>query len=183
LPLDEGDTRYFLMLSQWQDADAVKRFKEDNPDYYRRLWQTLEDSPGALRRWLLEYDLHPEFSPVNRAPASSGREIVLRESKPELQQDIEDLIQDGQYPWISNDLVVVHLLREALGDAGILPSADDVRRILRRMQFTPVTAGRIGFGSRGQQKFFYCWSRNREIIRADPIRLRERIESAIAFQL
>jgi len=183
LPLDDGDTRYFLMLSQWQDGDAVKRFKEENPDYYRRLWQTLEDSPGALRRWLMEYDLHPDFSPVNRAPASLGREIVLRESKPELQQDIEDLIQDGQYPWISNDLVVVHLLREALGDAGILPSADDVRRILRRMQFTPVTAGRIGLGGRGQQKFFYCWSRNRDVIRANISQLRERIESAIASQL
>ena len=114
---------------------------------------------------------------------SAGCEVVLRELKPELQQDIEDLIQDGQYPWISNDLVVVHLLREALGDAGILPSADDVRRILRRMQFTPVTAGRIGLGGRGQQKFFYCWSRNREVIRANPSQLRERIESAIASQL
>jgi len=183
LPLDDGDTRYFIMLSQWQSAAEVKQFKAANPRYYDRLWQTLEDSPGALRRWLLEYDLHPEFSPVDRAPASLGREVVLQESKPELQQDIEDLIQDGQYPWISNDLVVVHLLREALGDAGILPSADDVRRILRRMQFTPATAGRIGLGGRGQQKFFYCWSRNRDVISASVSRLRERIESAIASQL
>jgi len=183
LPLDDGDTRYFIMLSQWQSASEVKQFKAANPGYYDRLWKTLEDSPGALRRWLLEYDLHPEFSPVDRAPASLGREVVLQESKPELQQDIEDLVADGLYPWISNDLVVVHLLREALGDAGILPSADDVRRILRRMQFTPVTAGRIGFGGKGQQKFFYCWSRNREVIRANPSRLRELIESAIASNL
>jgi hypothetical protein len=183
LPLDDGDTRYFLMLSQWQNADEVKQFKAANPRYYERLWQTLEDSPGALRRWLLEYDLHPEFSPVNRAPSSSGREIVLRESKPELQQDIEDLIQDGRYPWISDDLVVVHLLREALGDAGMLPSADDVRRILRRMQFTPATAGRIGFGGRGTQKFFYCWSRNRDVVSASADRLRELIEAAVASQL
>lgn len=184
VPIDQGDTRYFIMLSQWQDADAVKQFKEDNPRYYDRLWQVLEDSPGALRRWLLEYDLHPEFSPVNRAPASLGREIVLRESKPELQQEIEDLIQDGQYPWISNDLVVVHLLREVLGDEiGIMPPADAVRNILRRMQFTPVDAGRVGFGSRGQQKFFYCWSRNREVIRATPNQLRDIIGTAIASQL
>lgn len=183
LPLDDGDTRYFLMLSQWQNADEVKQFKAANPRYYERLWRVLEDSPGALRRWLMEYDLHPEFSPVNRAPVSAGREIVLRESKPELQQDIEDLIQDGLYPWISNDLVVVHLLREALGDAGMLPSADDVRRILRRMQFTPVTAGRIGFGGKGQQKFFYCWSRNRDVVSTSASRLREMIETAIAFQL
>ena len=183
LPIDEGDTRYFLMLSQWQDSEAVRQFKMANPQYYKRLWQVLEDSPGALRRWLLEYDLHPEFSPVERAPASAGRDIVLQEAKPELQQDIEDLIQDGQYPWISNDLVIVHLLREALGDTGILPSAADVRRILRRMQFTPVSIGRIGIGGRGQQKFFYCWSRNREVISASSSRLRERIEIAIASQL
>ena len=181
LPIGEGDTRYFIMLSQWQDSEAVKQFKEENPDYYRRLWATLDECPGALRRWLMEYDLHPEFSPFNRAPASAGRDRVLREAKPEFQQDIEDIITDGLYPWISNDLVIAHLLREAVsGDLGSLPPPESIRAILQRMQFTPVEAGRIRITKNGQSRLFYCWSRNPEIIRASLPRLRDIIETALA---
>lgn len=184
LPLNEGDTRHFIMLSQWQNGNDVRRFKEENPDYYRRLWATLDECAGALRRWLLEYDLHPDFSPVDRAPASAGREIVLREAKPEFQQDVEDIIADGLYPWISNDLVIVHLLREVLADdIGSVPPPEGIRNILQRMQFTPVNAGRISIGGRGKRMFYYCWSRNRDVIRASVPQLREIIDRALASRL
>ncbi len=184
LPLDEGDTRYFIMLSQWQDGDDVKRFKAENPRYYDRLWQVLEDSPGALRRWLLEYDLHPEFSPVDRAPASAGRDIVLREMKPELQQRVEDLISAGELPGISNDLMVAHLLREALGDEyGMLPEPEAIRNTLRRLQFTPVSAGRVRISDNNKKKDYYCWSRNRDVVRASLSQLREMIGVSLAFKL
>ena len=185
LPLDEGDTRYFLMLSQWQDADAVKRFKEDNPDYYRRLWQTLEDSPGALRRWLLEYDLHPDFDPGNRAPYSQGKQIVLREAKPELQQQVEDLLEEAR-PGIADDLIIVHMLREALADEyGMLPPPEAVRATLQRLRFTPVNVGRIKITDpvTKEKKHFYCWSRDRNIVATTAVALRQQIELILAQKL
>jgi hypothetical protein len=64
IPITDGDTRHFVLLSQWQNGDQVRQFKADNPAYYPRLWAALEESAGALRRWLLEYELHPNLTPI-----------------------------------------------------------------------------------------------------------------------
>jgi len=185
LPLDEGDTRYFIMLSQWQNANEVRQFKEENPRYYERLWQTLEDSPGALRRWLLEYDLHPDFDPGNRAPYSQGKQIVLREAKPELQQQVEDLLEEAR-PGIADDLIIVHMLREALADEyGMLPPPEAVRATLQRLRFTPVNVGRIKITDpvTKEKKHFYCWSRDRNIVATTAVALRQQIELILAQKL
>lgn len=182
LPIGEGDTRYFIMLSQWQNSDEVSQFKLENPDYYARLWQTLEDSPGALRRWLLEYDLHREFDPRDRAPASAGKATVLREAKPELQQWAEDLLREG-IPGIGNDLVIAHMLREALADeSSALPPYEAVSGILKRLQFTPVNAGRIKITDpvTKARRYFYCWSKDKSMISATTAKLRQQIDFILA---
>jgi hypothetical protein len=176
IPIDTGDTRYFVMLSQWQNGAQVKQFKARNPKYYTRLWDTLTESPGALRRWLLEYELHPDFNPDNRAPSSLGRSVVISEAKPDLEHAIEDLLESGTVPGVSEDLVVVHLLREALADkSGMVPTPEAVRTILRRLQFTPVNGGRIKITANDTRQDFYCWSRSQEVLASSTAELRERI--------
>jgi len=182
LPLDDGDTRYFIMLSQWQNADRVRQFKEENPRYYERLWKVLEDSPGALRRWLLEYDLHPDFDPTGRAPDSAGKATVIRDSKPELVVQIEDLLEEAR-PGITDELVVLHLLREALADEyGVLPPPEAVRSALQRLQFTPVDAGRVKVTDpvSKSRKDYYGWSRSPEIVAANAWRLRQMIDLVLS---
>jgi hypothetical protein len=167
VPITDGDSRYFIMLSQWQNSDEVRQFKADNPDYYPQLWNALEESPGALRRWLMEYELHPEFHPDNRAPPSHGRELVIEEAKPDLQREVEELLLAATVPGVSDDLVVMHLLRDALGDeTGALPPPEAVRAVLQRLQFTPVDGGQIMISNAasGIRRKYHCWSRNREVV-------------------
>jgi hypothetical protein len=176
IPIDVGDTRYFVMLSKWQNGTQVKQFKARNPKYYTRLWDALTESPGALRRWLLEYDLHPDFDPDNRAPPSQGRSIVITEAKPDLEYAVEDLLESKAVPGVSEDLVVFHLLREALGDKnGMVPTPEAVRTILRRLQFTPANAGRIKITTNDTRQNFFCWSRSQEVLALSAAELRERI--------
>ena len=178
VPIDLGDTRYFIMLSQWQHGDDIKAFKAANPRYYPRLWRALERSPGALRKWLLEYELHSEFDPDNRAPPSHGRSMVLEESKPDLQRQIEDLVEDGSIPGVSRDLVVMHLLRAALADdSSMLPAPEAVRSVLKRLQFTPVAGGRVKITdtAAGIRENWFCWSRNRDVLGSTTGELRQLI--------
>jgi len=185
LPLDDSDTRYFIMLSRWQNSAEVRRFNIDNPAYYSRLWKTLEDCPGALRRWLLEYDLHPDFDPDLRAPASVGKARVLRDAKSPLQQQIEDLLEEAR-PGITDDLVIAHLLREALADEySVMPDVAAVRTVLTRLQFTPVDAGRIKITDpvTKERKDYYCWSRSQEIVGATTERLRQQIDLVLSQRM
>jgi hypothetical protein len=182
VPIDDGDTRYFVLLSRWQNSETVRQFKAANPTYYPRLWNALTESPGALRRWLLEYELHPDFNPNDRAPPSHGREMVIREGKPDLQHQIEDLLEEGK-PGIRDDLVITHILRAALADeSGMLPTPEAIRTMLRRLQFTPVHGGRIKItdASSGIRQDFYCWSRNQETVDATTGALREKIINLLA---
>jgi hypothetical protein len=178
VPITDGDSRYFIMLSQWQNSDEVRKFKNDNPAYYPQLWNALEESPGALRRWLMEYELHPEFLPDNRAPPSHGRELVIEEAKPDLQREVEDLLLAATVPGVSDDLVVMHLLRDALGDeTGALPPREAVKAVLYRLQFTPVGGGQIKVSNAasGIRRKYACWSRNRRIVRLTTAELRQRL--------
>jgi hypothetical protein len=184
IPITDGDTRHFVLLSQWQNGDQVRQFKADNPAYYPRLWAALEESAGALRRWLLEYELHRDFNPNNRAPTSYGRDLVIAEAKPDLQHQIEDLLADGNAPGVSNDLVVVSLLRQALADeSGMIPTSDATRAILKRLQFTPVNGGRIKITANGIREDFYCWSRSQEVLASTTGELRQRISEILARSL
>jgi hypothetical protein len=178
IPITDGDTRHFVLLSQWQNGDQVRQFKADNPAYYPRLWAALEESAGALRRWLLEYELHAEFNPNNRAPTSYGRDLVIAEAKPDLQHQIEDLLADGNAPGVSNDLVIVSLLRQALADeSGMVPTPEAIRAILKRLQFTPVNGGmvKVSDAAAGIRGNVYCWSRNQEVLASTTGQLRQRI--------
>lgn len=178
VPLDESDTRYFVLMSRWQTKEAVAHFKAENPDYYTRLFSAIEESPGAIRGWLLGYKLHPDFNPVNRAPHSHGRDLIVEQQKPELQYQIEDLIAEKVSPLVSNDLIVFHILAELLSDDGVVPQTKDIISILKSMEFSGVRERRLKMAY-PERKDFYCWSRTPRIISATKDELRQKIEDLI----
>jgi hypothetical protein len=172
IPVTEGDTRYFILLSQWQDSDAVANFKRQNPDYYKKLFAALEQSPGALRRWLIEWKLHPDFDPAARAPHSQGKATVIDEGKTELQTQIEDLIDAKATPGVSRDLLIIHLLTAALGDdMAISPPPAAIGAVLRRLQFVPIKGRRVKISG----QYFFCWTKNPSIRALNPGVIREQI--------
>jgi hypothetical protein len=178
IPVGRGDTRYFVLMSRFQSKEAVDQFKAENPTYYDDLFAALDESPGAIRDWLMNYKLHPEFNPRGRAPASHGRTRMIEEAKSDLQFQIENLIAEGKTAGVSDDLIVVHLLQEALPDEqAILPSTEALIKTLKAMQFAPVQERRVKM-NRPTRRDFYCWSKNATILSAGKDELRKFIENS-----
>lgn len=110
-PVTDGDRRYMFLHSSigLDDARAMS-----SGGYFTKLFGALQVSPGAIRGWLLGYSLHPEFSADGRAPDTTVRGAVLEAVKPELDSQVEDVIEDEHF----DDTLVFSDLITALKLAG-----------------------------------------------------------------
>jgi hypothetical protein len=178
LPLTDNDRRYYVLMSQWQDADRLKVFLADHPTYYKDLFDAKDSSPGALRAWLESYELHPEFSAQGRAPYSAGREYMTAMSKPERTTDIEEIIKDSRHADVCADLLIVSSLNNLLGDDdGMILSGPSLRITLQEMGFRYL--GRIKIDGSPQA----VWTKNSRKWSADPIERNDQIRKYLADAL
>lgn len=105
LPLDDNSRRYMVFFSRWQNKNAIARFNAENPDYYEDLYATIELSPGALRKWLLEHQQEPNFKPKGNAPDTSAKSHMVFLSKPEFVQQMEAAIRANECHLVGPDIV------------------------------------------------------------------------------
>lgn len=124
LPIDDNDRRYLVLSSQWQSREALDEFEQANEDYYEKLYQALEMSPGGLRKWFLDYKLSPNFNPKSKAPITKARASMIRMSKPDWMSCVEEVIKAGKTTGVTKDLIVTSRLKEALQD---FDGLDDVK--------------------------------------------------------
>lgn len=146
LPVGAGDTRYFMVASPRQTKAEVEAFKAANPGYFDRLFGALDDSPGAIRRWMLEFPLDPAFNPGARAPRSAEHARAAMLAKPELFSLIEEALAESVRPDVSPLLVDVAELREALHDHPADLAA--IGRALLALGFSPLGRFRSETGER-----------------------------------
>ncbi len=155
LPLHDGDSRYFVAWSRWQDPAAFRVWMKPTPQYYTRLYRAVEQSAGALRGWLLGYPLHPDFDPNGRAPASASERRMLAATKPDDLQAIEDALAESKRADISGDLLNATALAEMLDDAGVtVPQTTRMNWLLGDLGFTYV--GRAKANGPRRERF---WSK------------------------
>jgi hypothetical protein len=156
LPVGEADSRYFMAFSQWQTGEAIRQFKKDHPTYYPELYRTLERSAGALRKWLLEVELHPEFDPAARAPESAGRAYAVEVSKSDEVEGIEEVLAVSKAPDVSRDLLNATALADLMADTdGLLPpQTRAMRRALHDLGFTYLGKFRV------EGRYCRYWSQN-----------------------
>ena len=124
LTIDDNDRRYLVLSSQWQSREALDEFEQANEDYYEKLYQALEMSPGGLRKWFLDYKLSPDFNPKSKAPITKARASMIRMSKPDWMSCVEEVIKAGKTTGVTKDLIVTSRLKEALQD---FDGLDDVK--------------------------------------------------------
>ena len=148
LPIGSGDTRYFMVASPRQSKTAVAEFTRKNPGYFVRLYGVLNDRPGAVRKWMLEYPMAEEFNPLSRAPRSLEHDHAARLARPELFEAIDDLLDASSDPLLSRNLLVVDRLAERLTeqDYPVVPQA--LGRALLTMGFTMIGRVKDGAGRR-----------------------------------
>lgn len=95
IPEGKEGSRYFPIFSKFQTQDAARRFKEANPDYYKRLWATVEYA-GALRKYFLEHEISSDFDPNERAPISANRAEMVALNQTEEDEALSDSLMESR---------------------------------------------------------------------------------------
>lgn len=131
-PVDEVDRRYMFVSSQVTHEQAERITKDG---YFERLYGVLPQHGGAIRKWLLEVELHPDFSANGRAPDTAVKATVVELSKSALEIAAEDLIERGAEGISSHVVSSAHLTR-ALEARGLdKPSTSSVNTLLTRLHY------------------------------------------------
>lgn len=158
VPVDENSSRYFPLFSRFQTKRALAAFNKANPDYYKKLHAVLDD-PGVLRRWLLDYELHEDFNPVERATESAALAEMQYLNQTEEQEGIMTILEDSDEPDLTWELVNSTKLAERMSDEGIpVPYGQAWKRLLSERGFSPLGKVRVGkatptFWSQTPEKF------------------------------
>jgi hypothetical protein len=138
VPVNDSSTRYFPMFSRWQTKAALAAFNKANPDYYKRLHAALKHA-GALRRWLLDFELHEEFNPVERARESASLAEMVYLNQTEEEEGLSEILEESDDPEVSRELLNSSKLAEAMADRGLtVPYGQAWKRMLSERGFTPL---------------------------------------------
>ena len=91
VPQTDAERRYMVLSSALTTA-TVKTMGADG--YYSRLFGSLKHA-GALRKWMLGVELHPEFDADRHAPITKILSTIVAMSKSDLAYAIEELLEAG----------------------------------------------------------------------------------------
>lgn len=142
VPVNDSSSRYFPMFSRWQTKHALDKFKKANPKYYAELHEVLQYG-GQLRRWLLDYELHEDFDPKERATESSSLKEMRFLNQSEEEEGLAEIL-DKEEPGVCRELVDSSALAEALADAGVpVPYGRAWKTMLSENGFTYIGVAKI----------------------------------------
>lgn len=114
LPLDDDGRRFLVLFSRWQRKAQLSLFVEENPHYYEKLYAAIEESAGAIRQWLLSHEQSEEFNPMGNAPATAARSFMVKQSKPEFIQILEEIIAEDESECADEYLINTTTLPQAI---------------------------------------------------------------------
>jgi hypothetical protein len=147
IPIDDGDRRH-LVLQTALGVQGLKEWRAREPEHHRRLQEQIRAHAGALRRWLTELPLHPEFDPDGHAPATAAREVMIEEARSEVDQAVHDLVSgldpDLQVVGVTPDWVSLHHLAEWVRAQHLEVTERRLGRVLTRLDYCRVPWSNIG---------------------------------------
>ena len=179
IPAGENDTRYFPMFSRFQRKAALKVFELEHPDYYRKLYDSLEHA-GALRKWLLEHEISEDFNPSARAPESSSRAEMLVLNESDEEAAFEEAIAESKRLDFCDAMLCSLAMADVLEEKGVeVPYGKALKRFLSEKGFSAFPKKvRVG------DKIMRLWSRYPERFRdADGVQDVEKIKKWFADDL
>lgn len=176
VPVNENSTRYFPLFSNFQTKIALDEFNAANPKYYKRLHALLQHG-GALRRWFMEYELHPEFDPMERAKESSSLAEMRYLNQSEEEEGIAEILAESTDPELSRVLCNASKLQDAMQEKGIpVPYGHQWKRLMSERGFTPLGKVKVkghsySYWTQEPQRFMLGDRVERKLIRdwAEPI--------------
>jgi hypothetical protein len=140
LPISDSDSRYFILFSHYQTKFALEQFIKCNPGYYDNLYRAIEESPGAIRGWLMNREFGADFNPNARAPASTAHRYMVMMTKSEDQEAVEELLAESMRWDMCRELLsATDLLEQMVSngeDLDTLPKTRKISKLLSDMGFT-----------------------------------------------
>lgn len=153
LALTPNDRRYFVVKSPLQSEAQIKALGKD---YFIPLFDFLDDHPGAIRSWLSDWKISPDFCANGRAPRTKYANTMIDDSANDLTASVRRLLLEADYPLIQYDIVSaktlmdVLRLEEGLGHV----TGQQVAHVLREEGLQQM--GRFPFG----EERHYLWARS-----------------------
>jgi hypothetical protein len=169
MPLSINERRFLVLFSQWQDRVKLAEFKAENPDYYVDLYAALDDSAPAIREWLLQHEMSEEFNPKGDAPATGAFLQMVNSAMPSDARGIMEVINSGEYPDISEDLLNITLLQGLEMTLDIeIPKTTNLEKTLGILGFFSLGRVKINgvkqrFYSKNPEKFLFSGPHGTEI--------------------
>jgi hypothetical protein len=134
LPLEETDRRWWVQFTPFETQAELRA--ATGPDYFNRLHSSIENHAGAIRRWLMEYQIPDSFDPNGQAPASSSKLKMVAMNMTDDEVVIRELIETGA-PGVHPDAVCSASLTTALSlmDDVEVPRTQALSRVMTKLGF------------------------------------------------
>lgn len=182
LPLTDDGRRYLVLFSQWQRKIDLMAFKDKNPNYYKRLYEAIYESAGAIREWLLHHEQSPEFDPTGDAPETQARKFMVKQAKSEFIQTLDQIIEEDNCLFADRHLVDITNLPEEFAARGIeWPHMKSLNTQLQRDGYEELGRFRINgdtrysFWSKTPSLFRVGWEVEIKLVRKHRLQREERL--------
>ena len=149
LALDPGDRRYFVIKSPLQTKPQVLALGES---YFLELFGMLQNRAGALRSFLMDWDISTSFNPDGHAPRTKYVADLIADTAGDLTAAIRRLLLEGDYPLVQFDIVSSKSILDIFQVEGIRGSAQQIAQVLRQEGFTQIDRHLIG----GEKHYLWC---------------------------
>ncbi len=143
LALTPGDRRYFVVKSPLQSKQQVLALGED---YFTILFDFIKYHPGAMRAFLIDWEISPGFRCDGHAPRTKYVQNMVDDSASDLTAAVRRLMLEGDCPLIQFDIVSAKVLADALQlEEGLdKPSPQQLAHVLRDEGLSQVGRHQIG---------------------------------------
>jgi len=109
--VDAGERRYFVLRSLYQTKAQVETLPEG---YFTRLFSLAGPLAGAVRHFLMNFPLHPEFDPLGAAPRNADWDSIVSTSLNEVDYSARMVLNERDSPFIQPDIISFSHLRDVL---------------------------------------------------------------------
>lgn len=129
LAITNNDRRYFVLKSPLQTKQQVQALGKN---YFPPLFAMIRDHPGAMRAYLAEWQISPDFQPDDHAPNTVYANEMAKDSANEVTATVRRLIAEEDHSLIQWDIVSAKALTDLLTiEEGIRCTAQQVAQVLR----------------------------------------------------
>lgn len=154
LPLNENDTRYFILFSRFQTKSAIDEFKRANPKYYVNLFGALKHN-GALRGWLMNRKFSKEFDADARAPFSMAKAEMASYAKSDEAEALEIILAESPRADMTIYLLNASDLPDEMAEHGVeMPYGQSANKLLISAGFTLLGRAWVGPGKNDKARYW-----------------------------